>query len=168
MVLARWRGIPTALYINDEDSGWTQRKERIITGIDKCKNPHHYYFELPLTGESAKGYTEVLVTDWNDVFFRAKGISQDIAFYSDEGQQLIADFAAAATTIDNYPDINMDLDILKQQIIRTSRILSYKTGTILEKLKGDAKSFDRNIAAPVIREFLKPLYAKCGQARGVF
>jgi len=124
------------------------------------------YLASSLTLNSVFDYTSSLVREWTETFYGNTGIKQDFGFYIEAARKLIADFAIVATDKVIYPELALELDLLKSQFEKANDLVPFKTGKITADLDAMVRDCHRVVAAPAVKKYLEPMYAKCAAQRG--
>ena len=116
-----------------------------------------------LTYSRVLDLTGPLVKVWNQIFFVQ--LPAEIKSYVTKCQKLIADFADLAIDKDMCLDVSDGIEVLKDQISRTANLLDSQTDAVHEDIKKSIQSAHR-LAVPAVKEFLQPMYEKCGAEGG--
>ena len=88
-----------------------------------------------------------------------------MASYAKGGMQIILEFAINMVKVEDFSKFAMALDLLKEQLLKTSNLLPVQCQKIEAEIKLKIKEAHRR-APPVIKTFLEPMYAKCAGEGG--
>lgn len=94
------------------------------------------------------------------------GVSPKILAYSEAILGLFSEsFKVTAASVAKTLDLTMELCV-KDQIVKAGRLLKLKVVEILKSLILDIRESHRDVAVPVIRDHVEPIYDKCGADKG--
>ena len=111
----------------------------------------------------AQVYKHQLRKPWNRIFHET--FPEEITSYAEEEKQLIIKFALKTTYLGLFPEHATALELLKDQVLKTSNLAFVKSQKISEAIEKQIKKAHR-LAPRVIKDFLKPMYAHCATQGG--
>ena len=85
--------------------------------------------------------------------------------YATEVRQLIVDFAESVVRNGLYSQFAMPMEVLKDQLLKTSDLLPAQSQRITEAIEAKARGAHRQ-APPAIQKYLIPVYKQCGAEGG--
>lgn len=109
--------------------------------------------------------TTVLLPFWTSTF--TDDIPRELALYIESSGTLISDFAENVEGTVFRADVYDALQVLKDHISRTKTLLSDQTESAFDGV-GKSMRSTHYLAAPAVKEFLEPMYAKCTSEGGRF
>ncbi|TVY91158.1 Nuclear GTPase SLIP-GC, partial [Lachnellula willkommii] len=107
--------------------------------------------------------TTVLLPSWTSTF--TDDIPRELALYIESSGTLISDFAESVEGTVFGADVYDALQVLKDHISRTKVLLSDQTESAFDGV-GKSMRSTHYLAAPAVKEFLEPMYAKCTSEGG--
>ena len=85
--------------------------------------------------------------------------------YVSEQEKLIVEFAINTANLDAFPHHAMALELLKEQLLKTSNLASLQSQKISARVDKKIKDSHR-LVPPAIKSFLEPMYSHCAAQGG--